>query len=141
MREPRPHQRMPEGGKRLYELLRLDHEPGMITVFVSEETTRERLRMADTLGFSREFDPVLYFWPVEGQHCHVHLMTEEAAFTERLVRALLRDGALWVTVAIPRVGGGRSHSFVSWGDPNAFWRRHYGTESPVGALGAPEAGG
>ena len=46
----------------------------------------------------------------------------------------------WVTVAIPRVGG-RSHSFVSWGDPNAFWRRHYGTEPTVGALGAPEAGG
>jgi len=137
MREPRPHQRMPEGGKRLYELLRLDHEPVMIHVFVSEDTARDRLRLEDTLGFSREFDPVLYFWPVDGQHCLVHLWQEEPQLVERLSLALLRDGALWVTF----ISGALSYTIQSRGDVNAFWRRRYGTEPPVGAVGAPEARG
>lgn len=138
MREPRPHQRMPEGGKRLYELLRMDHEPVMVHIFVSEDTMRSRLRLEDTLGFSREFDPVLYFWPVEDQHCLVHLWVEEPELLERLARALLRDGALWVTF----MTGGLSYKLESRGDVNAFWRRRYGTEAPtVGPVGAPAGGG
>jgi hypothetical protein len=138
MREPRPHQRMPEGGKRLYELLRMDHEPVMVHIFVSEDTPRDRLRLEDTLGFSREFDPVLYFWPVQDQHCLVHLWEEEPQLIERLGRALLRDGALWVTF----ISGALSYTIQSRGDVNAFWQRRYGTEAPtVGPVATPAGGG
>jgi hypothetical protein len=139
MREPRQHQRMPEGGKRLYELLRMDHEPVLIDVFVIEELPRrERLKQGDTLGFSREFDPMLYFWPVESQHCVVHLWSDEPELIERLGRALLRDGALWVSF----LTGGLSYKIHTRGDVNAFWQRRYGTDAPtLGSVATPAGGG
>jgi len=137
MREPRPQQRMPYGGKRLYQALRRDYEPVLIDVFVSEQAVRGRLFAPNALGFSREFDPMLYFWPVEAQHVVVHLWEESPDLVERLSRALLRDGALWVSFLI----GGLRYRIESRGDVHAFWRRRYGTEPPMGPVATPTGGG
>jgi hypothetical protein len=128
---------MPDGGKRLYRALRGDHEPVMVDVFICEETTRARLKAENAMGFSREFDPMLYFWPVDGQHCVVHLASEDKALIERLGKALLRDGALWVSFLslLP------TFKIHTRGDVNAFWRRRYGTDPPVGSVEAPAGGG
>lgn len=137
MREPRPHQRLPEGGKRLYQALRGDFEPVLIDVFLTTEVRRDRLAADNALGFSREFDPMLYFWPVDGQHVVVHLFEEEMDLIERLGKALLRDGALWVTFLV----GALSLKIHNRGDANAFWRRRYGTDAPMGPVATPTGGG
>lgn len=128
---------MPEGGKRLYQGLRRDYEPVLIDVFIAEEIKRERLAAENALAFSREFDPVLYFWPVEDQHCVVHLWEKEPELIARLAFALLRDGALWVSFLV----GGLSYEIQTWGDVDAFWRKRYGCEAPMGAVAASAGGG
>lgn len=136
MREPRAKQRFPEGGKALYELIRSDHEPVLIEIFIEQEATRERLKCPDTLSIHRDFDPMLFFWPVEGQHCVVHMRTVDEKAAKRLAKALLRDGADWVTALL-----GESHYTIKhWGDADVFWRRRYGTDCPVGTVAVPGEG-
>jgi hypothetical protein len=122
MREPRPTQRFPKHGKDLYEALRRDAEPVMVWV-LSEEDEREVAVLQDyTLVWTRFFDPMLYFWPVDRQHVMVMFWRAvEDDLVKRLVKALLRDGADWVTVSRPsnkrRV---RDH----YGDANKHLQRH-----------------
>lgn len=127
MREPRPRQRFPAGGKALYELLRRDYEPLFIMawdashVFHSRHHERPRDRRGYTepeitaqrycdehqaqagtvysLAFELSFDPMLYFWPVERQHVITFLEQPIAEpDVKRLARALKRDGATVITI-------------------------------------------
>ena len=92
MREPRPRQRFPGGGKNLYELLRMDHEPLFIGVWAQSECLHPE--HSNTLTYEPAFDPMLYFWPVERQHVIVFMLLEpNEEDTKRLVKALVRDGA------------------------------------------------
>lgn len=123
MREPRPKQQFPDGGKELYELLRLDHEPVFIWVLLADETEYPPVQR-DTLLLDRAFDPMVYFWPVEGQHvvCRSAAPFEKNQ-KKRLVRALLRDGATWVSL-LWHEGG--SLEWKNHGDPTGFMvRRGY----------------
>lgn len=130
MREPRAKQRFPTNGKELYELLRLDYEPILLWVCTHDEA-QQRYVQPDTLIYDRVMDPMLYFWPVESQHVVVRSVSEpETGARKRLVKALLRDGALWVTVLwnSPEV---RVEHF---GDAGTFAQHRYGT---VDALALP----
>lgn len=138
MRQPRRSERIPAGGKRLYELLRLDYEPVFISIFLVEEVSVDRLEVEDTLGYSIEFDPMQYFWPVEGQHCIVELKREiNEKSRARLMKALQRDNAAWVTIITPREG---FPHIEQWGDTDGFMRSRYGDAragSALGTLGPP----
>lgn len=138
MREPRPTQRFPRNGKALYEALRRDAEPTVVWV-LSEEDERQVVVIQDyTLLWSRFFDPMLYFWPVERQHvCAIFWTDCEDKILERLVKALLRDGADWVTVSRPRptdwsnVFGTVGRYWENYGDAEQHIQRVYGTVDPV----------
>lgn len=135
MRSPRRTERIPSGGKQLYELLRLDHEPVFISIFLVEEVPAARLEIDDTLGYSREFDPMQYFWPVEGQHCIVNLLQSDDKSRARLAKALLRDKATWITIIGPQDG---KLKIEHWGDTNGFMRNRYGgSAGAMGPMGAP----
>ena len=139
VRIPRRSERIPSGGKRLYELLRLDHEPVYVNIFLVEEVTQDRLEFEDTLGYSREFDPMQYFWPVEGQHCVVNLKLSDEKSRQRLARALMRDKAAWVTIIVPTEAGPK---FEHWGDTDGFMRSRYGGpgdggSAALGTVGPP----
>lgn len=139
MREPRSKQLFPTGGKNLYELLRSDYEPASVDVFVEDECQRGRDKEEATLTYRRNFDPMLYFWPVEGQYVHIHLNARPADL-ERLSKALLRDGAAVVVAVYPN--NKKTPSFYSeewnthddadvyayefWGDADGFMQRRYG---------------
>lgn len=139
MREPRPKQVFPTGGKNLYELLRSDHEPVFVDVFPENECERGRADDADTLTYNGNFDPMLYFWPVEGQHVVAHFNGRPADL-ERLVRAMQRDGVAWLTVIykkdkqfIPlrdpnwtKADGFDVYAYEHWGDSDGFMQRRYG---------------
>jgi hypothetical protein len=91
------------------------------------------------LVYERFMDPMLYFWPVERQHVVVQLAAEpEAGAKKRLVDALLRDGAQWVTVlwlasrADPHESSLQVENF---GDADGFLRNRYGTLDPVAVPG------
>lgn len=137
MREPRAKQRFPTNGKELYELLRLDHEPALIFVHLADEF--EYHPDPNTLVYERFMDPMLYFWPVERQHVVVQLAAEpEAGAKKRLVDALLRDGAQWVTVLwlASRADPYESSLQVeNFGDADGFLRNRYGTLDPVAVPG------
>lgn len=99
MREPRSKQRFPQGGKELYELMRMDYEPDMITIYPVGDITPQRARCRGTLCYETALDPMLYFWPVEKAHAIVWVKAMPAdEDLERLAKALLRDGARIVTV-------------------------------------------
>jgi hypothetical protein len=134
MRSPRRSERIPTGGKQLYELLRMDHEPTFISIFLVEEVTKARLLVENTLGFSREFDPMLYFWPVEGQHCVVQLQQADENTRKRLAKALQRDLAAWVSILGPVDG---QLKIEHWGDTDGFMRSRYGERGAVGIMGPP----
>lgn len=75
----------------------MDHEPAFIGVWPVRECQFPGRR--NVLTYEPEFDPMLYFWPVEGQHVIVFLRNKpEESGMRRLVRALERDGADLVTV-------------------------------------------
>jgi hypothetical protein len=138
MREPRPKQRFPTNGKELYELLRLDHEPILMWVHLADEFDVHP--DPNTLVYERFMDPMLYFWPVERQHVVVQLVAEpEAAAKKRLVDALLRDGAQWVTVlwlAAPGPDPDESRlRLENFGDADGFIRNRFGTLDPVAISG------
>jgi len=143
MREPRPKQLFPEGGKRLYELLRMDYEPRLIWV----ECTDERMGCSeDTLRWERLFDPMLYFWPVEGQHVVARFVKKTTPeLRERLLRALLRDDAYWITIVRgyegPPSPPGQYQPTFQWdnfGEPERFFAR-YGPSS-VDPVAIPRGG-
>jgi len=81
----------------------MDHEPFAITIYPVHEISRERSQLRDTLTYEPEFDPMLYFWPVEKQWAIVQMKSppHETAL-KRLGQALLRDGASAVTVVWAR---------------------------------------
>lgn len=159
MREPRPKQLFPTGGKNLYEMLRMDYEPVFIDVFAEEECQRSRVDMEGTLTYRRSFDPMLYFWPVEEQHVLCHFDRRPAEL-DRLVKALQRDGALWITAIYrkdrPEVSiwsaewnkhdDADSYAYEHWGDSDGFMLRRYGPAAvdpmanPGGGSGADRSG-
>lgn len=140
MRSPRAKQRMPHGGQQLYEELRGGHEPIMVHVYPFDAVTRDRARLRDTLTFDLAFDPGLYFWPVEHQHVLAVAELDQEA-RARLAQALLRDGAIWVTICYPNAeepdadGFKSRFAFEHFGDADAFMRSRY----PVDALGPSSA--
>lgn len=127
MREPRPKQRFPQGGKTLYELLRIDHEPVLIWILPQDEAQKRKLLQPDTLLLDRAFDPMVYFWPVDGQHIVCDFDGEpEAEVAKRLVKALLRDRAAWITLMW------RNNNELQWsnfGDSERFMRARYAVDS------------
>lgn len=134
MREPRPKQRFPNGGKDLYELLRMDHEPIMVFVYPSDEVSLDRALFPDTLTYEKAFDPMVYFWPVEGQHVVADFLGKPADVDcKRLIKALERDGAAWITVMW------RENKKLWWeqhGDAAEFLRKRYGDSvDPVAVPG------
>lgn len=132
MREPRSKQRFPRGGEALYELLKQDHEPVLIFARRADQTEDQRIRAhaPDILVYDHEADPMIYFWPVEKQMvvCQFDLPVDEAD-RARLAKALLRDGATWVTCTwlTPRQEPGLE--WQNYGDPVAFMTyRGYATD-------------
>ena len=139
MREPRPKQLFPTGGKHLYEMLRMDYEPVFIDVFMEDECQRGRAEMEATLTYGRSFDPMLFFWPVEGQHVVAHFERRPAEL-DRLVKALQRDGAVWITAIYKkdkayvsfyspewnRHDDADIYAYEHWGDSDGFMFRRYG---------------
>lgn len=126
MRQPRSKQRFPRGGEQLYELLKSDHEPVLIWCRRADQTDDEHLRLhaPDMLVYDHEADPMIYFWPVEGQMvtCQFDSAPEEAS-KKRLVKALLRDGAMWVAV-VWQGPAGVSSEWENHGEPAAFMLQH-----------------
>lgn len=91
-RRPRARQRFPGGGKNLYELLRMDHEPVFIGVWPESECLHPG--HSNTLTYEPAFDPMLYFWPIERQHVIVFCRAaQNEDDMKRLAKALKRDGA------------------------------------------------
>lgn len=121
MREPRPTQRFPGNGRALYEALRRDAEPILIWV-LSEEDRRQVSVVQDyTLTWCRFFDPMLYFWPVERQHvCAIFWSDVDQVLCKRLIKALLRDGAMWVTVSRPSGKLTPARRWENYGDAGQF---------------------
>lgn len=134
MRNPRRTERIPAGGKRLAELLRMDHEPVFIHIFLDDEAPSSRLEMEDTLSYSREFDPMLYFWPVDRQHCVVQMRSGDEKSRARLAKALLRDGGAWISIISWDAG---RLKIEHWGDKDEFMHRQYGGSNPMAAMGPP----
>lgn len=105
MREPRPRQRLPEGGLEIYERQKAGTwKPGTEILIAypvgwksprggSPRFTEMFGRNGYTLVYQPHFDPMLYFWPVEGFCIHFHVDNHDSDHTKRLVRASLRDGA------------------------------------------------
>lgn len=117
MRAPRPQHRMPQGGRQLYELVKMDHEPEQICVFRAGDVDAQRARMPDTLVWDREFDPMVYFWSVQRQAALAFFLDDyEPGQAERLAKACLRDGARQVT-AVRRVPTPAAWLKEPWGAP------------------------
>jgi hypothetical protein len=137
---PRSKQRFPRGGKELYELMRMDHEPIFVSVYRSDEVARDRHKMRDdSLVYESELDPMLYFWPVEGQHVIAFIYSEIAEDArERLARALLRDGARWVSISWRN--SKNKFEAHSWGDTDGFMRDRYEPGDAVAVSGGGHRG-
>jgi hypothetical protein len=110
VREPRPRQRFPEGGLEIFEQRKAGtwKYPGLIDARPTNwihprhppRTNEQQLACGYVVLYQVHFDPMLYFWPVD--ECDVLTRVEDldADFTLRLVRALLRDGARYVTTNV-----------------------------------------
>jgi hypothetical protein len=110
VREPRPRQRFPEGGLEIYEQRKAGtwKQPGLIDARpvnwqhprFRTPTKEQQLASGYMVLYQPHFDPMLYFWPVD--ECHVLARVEDldADFSLRLVRAMLRDGATYVTTSV-----------------------------------------
>ncbi len=98
MREPRPRQRFPENGLAIYELLK-DGKWTTAKLLFAQPVGYQHPRWPKpyigehTLVYQPHFDPMLYFWPVEGFHLIVRTDNLDSDITMRIVRAALRDGA------------------------------------------------
>lgn len=133
MREPRQTQRFPKNGKALYEALRRDAEPIIVWILAEEDERQVTVIQDHTLIWSRFFDPMLYFWPVEHQHvCAISWTDVDEVLLKRLVKALLRDGADWVTVSRPGRKGGPARQWENYGDAEQHIARTRDALDPVG---------
>lgn len=66
-------------------------------------TLEQMLATGYMVLYQVHFDPMLYFWPVDECDVLVRVEDLEADFTIRLVRAMLRDGARYVTTNVMTV--------------------------------------
>lgn len=114
MREPRPRQRLPEGGLDIYAKQKAGlWKPGTEILmayparYVSprwgKKPPEEILRWGYTVIFQPHFDPMLYFWPCDNFVVGAFVDNHDTDHTKRLVRALLRDGAQAVSTNISSV--------------------------------------
>lgn len=106
-------------------MLKLDHEPVLIWCRRADQTSDERIAIhqPDMLVYDHEADPMIYFWPVEGQMVTCQFDTPpDEDYKARLVKALLRDGAIWVGVIWqhPLDIDGVSIDWENHGEPAAF---------------------
>lgn len=108
MREPRPRQRLPEGGLDIYERQKagLWKSADLLMVYPTNyvdpeghPVPRKALEAGYILRINPHFDPLLYFWPVENFTVIAVVPHIEADFSKKLVRALLRDGAEYAGLA------------------------------------------
>lgn len=108
-------------------MLRMDHEPVLIWVLMADDASKRILLQPDTILLESAFDPMLYFWPVEGQHVVCDFDGKpDSEQAKRLVKALLRDGAVWVTLMW------RNNNDLEWnqfGDSERFMRQRYALDS------------
>jgi hypothetical protein len=117
VREPRPTQRLPEGGLGLLSRLRSGDAPKLIVVAPKRFYSGNRKGQDNLLLYEKSADPMLFFWPVEGQHVVAWTDDIESESARRMERALVRDGAEWVTL----VGGSRApYQFRNTGSPGRF---------------------
>lgn len=108
MREPRPSQRLPEGDLAIYEKRKAGEFKGdMIIAYPADwknprepTPTREKIiSWGYTVIVEPHFDPMMYFWPVDGIQFQSIVADVDSDHTKRLVRAVLRDGATIVSVS------------------------------------------
>jgi hypothetical protein len=109
VREPRPRQRFPEGGLEIYEQRKAGtwKHPGLIDARPTGwkhprgpvQTNERMLSTGYVVLYQPHFDPMLYFWPVDECDALVRVESLDDEFTLRLVRAMLRDGARFVTTS------------------------------------------
>lgn len=109
MREPRPRQRLPEGGLEILERRKAGtwKKPDLLAGYPADWKSpygktpkrQEILSWGYTLIIQPHFDPLLYFWPVDEWHFVAHVSDINSDHTKRLVRATLRDGAVHVAIA------------------------------------------
>lgn len=125
----------------------MDLEPVFIWVLLNQETDKTHIQ-DNTLLWDSLFDPMLYFWPVENQHvvCSFDVQPDVAQ-SKRLVKALLRDGAIWVTVMWHQKNDSRFTGYdlklSNYGDPDRFMRERYAVDvvAVSGGSGAENPGG
>jgi hypothetical protein len=109
VREPRPRQRFPEGGLEIFEHRKagtwkgqglIDARPVNWQHPRNRTLSREQqLATGYMVLYQPHFDPMLYFWPVDECHVLARVESLDADFSLRLVRAMLRDGAIYVTTS------------------------------------------
>jgi hypothetical protein len=84
---------MPRGGPALYRSRQNGYSPKLVSVFIEGEVSVKRARVPVTLVFDPSFDPIGYFWPVENSMVIFHLNEMREDISERMEKALKRDGA------------------------------------------------
>jgi hypothetical protein len=134
VREPRPRQRFPEGGLEIFEQRKAGtwKHPGLIDARPMNwqhprgrsRTNAQQLALGYVVMYQPHFDPMLYFWPVD--ECDVLTRVEdlEADFTARLVRALLRDGARFVTTNVTSVLNAKAKFYDQAGGYKKPWHEY-----------------
>ena len=122
MREPRPTQRLPEGGQDMIGRLRSGDAPRLVVVASRNFYSGNRRGQDNLLLYTASADPMLFFWPVEDQHVVAWVDDIETDHGKRMEKALLRDGAMWITL----VGGSKKpYQFRNTGDPERFMRERH----------------
>lgn len=133
MREPRPRQRLPEGGLDIYEKLKTGTwtSPKLLMVYTTDYVdldgkpiSRKALESGYVLRMNSHFDPLLYFWPVEDFLVIAFVNYIDSDFSQKLVRALLRDGAEYANLACRSRLSTHNRSYYKDGGykkPSAEW--------------------
>lgn len=105
MREPRSNQRLPEGGLDIYEKQKAGQWKYCAELLMAYPSDwkhprgihhcplDEMIRWGYVLRINPHFDPMLYFWPVDGFQLIAFAANLDSDHSQRLVRAALRDGA------------------------------------------------
>ncbi len=142
MREPRPRQRFPEGGLQIYEHRKAGtwKHPGLIDARPINwkhprgpvRTNEQQLAAGYIVLYQPHFDPMLYFWPCDECDCLVRVETLDGDFTSRLVRAMLRDGARFVTTNVMTVLTSSARFYSQEGGWKKPWHEYeYQVEKPT----------
>lgn len=109
MREPRPRQRLPEGGLAIYEKQKAGNwkTAELVVIYPTNyrdpdghPIPRKTLEAGYVLRINTHFDPLLYFWPVENFTAIAVVDYIDGDFSNKLVRALLRDGAEYAGLTV-----------------------------------------